>query len=323
MRDASGSVKISERGICLPSGRWRGNSAGKPLEMAAGMNDVKSGMIERIVREALEEDLRTAGDITSTALFSPEDTAAAVIISKSTGVISGMCLVEPLFRGCDDRLAVDLALTDGAPLEQGTRIAAVSGPIRGILAGERTVLNFLQHLGGVATLASRYAAAIAHTSCRLLDTRKTMPLLRLFEKEAVVHGGGANHRFGLFDMLLIKDTHVKRSGGVATALRRAFDYRRNAGAENIKIEIEVQSVEEFSTALALHPDRIMLDNMTVEAMRTCAALRKGVSPRVELEASGNVTLATIAGIAETGVDFISVGALTHSAPALDIHLVIQ
>ncbi len=170
-------------------------------------------------------------------------------------------------------------------------------------------------------MTSSYAAAIAHTSARLLDTRKTTPGLRYLEKLAVVHGGGYNHRIGLFDMILIKDTHVKRSGGVAEALKKAIDYR-NTIKKSLKIEVEVQSIEEFKTAIAFNPDRIMLDNMSSESMKHCVSIIKAQSLPIETEASGNVTLSSIRTVAETGVDFISSGSITHSAPSLDIHLLI-
>lgn len=279
-------------------------------------------IIEQTIQQALAEDLSTAGDITSTALFSEDDMASAVIRSKAAGVLSGCELISPVFHRCDKRVDVAIMSHDGAAIVPGTIIAELTGPVRGILAGERLCLNFLQRLGGVATVTSRYVKAIAHTRARLLDTRKTTPGLRFFEKSAVVHGGGCNHRFGLFDMMLIKDTHVKRSGGVVPALEKAFTYRKEAHSA-FAIEIEVQSVTEFRDALRLAPDRIMLDNMTLGEMGECVAFRNSQESSCELEASGNVTLATIASVAETGVDFISVGALTHSAPSLDIHLVIQ
>ena len=284
---------------------------------------ISPAQLERVVKATLEEDFGSAGDITSAAIFTPDETAEAVIRSKSDGVVSGMRLVEPVFSRCDARCRVEPVCEDGTVVAAGSVIATVAGPIRGILAGERTALNFLQRLSGIATQTSRFVAEIAGTSCRLLDTRKTTPLLRGFEKEAVLHGGGCNHRYGLFDMLLIKDTHVKRSGGVGPALERAVRYRDAAGTPELKIEVEVQSAEEFVTALQYRPDRIMLDNMSVELMRECVMLRTSREPAVELEASGNVTLATVGAIAATGVDYISSGAITHSAPALDIHLTIQ
>jgi len=279
-------------------------------------------VIEKAVQSALEEDLSTVGDITSIALFATGDVASAVIRSKAQGVLSGCSLIAPVFRRCDPAVTVEVEAADGDRIDCGTVLARLSGPVRGILAGERSCLNFLQRLSGIATMTARYAAAIAHTQCRLLDTRKTTPGLRFFEKAAVRDGGGRNHRYGLFDMMLIKDTHVKRSGGVANALHRAFAWR-DAADMPCAVEIEVQSVTEFSDAFALGPDRIMLDNMSIDDMRTCVERRNAAGSRCELEASGNVTIDTIADVAQTGVDYISVGALTHSAPSLDIHLVIQ
>ena len=286
------------------------------------MNMTINDEISRVVAAALREDLGGAGDITSSAIFGDDDSATAIIRSKSAGVLSGVSLVRPVFAGCGGGAAIDIVRHDGEPLEPGSVICTVSGPVRTILAGERTILNFLQRLSGIATLTARFAQAIGGTSARLLDTRKTTPGLRLLEKQAVLHGGGCNHRIGLYDMILIKDTHVKRAGGVARALERAYSWREKGG-RSVAIEVEVQTEEEFATALGLRPDRIMLDNMQPDMMRRCVACRSAAGIAVELEASGNVTLGTIRSVAETGVDFISVGALTHSAPALDLHLVIQ
>jgi nicotinate-nucleotide pyrophosphorylase (carboxylating) len=276
---------------------------------------------------ALAEDLGSppgslgkGGDCTSNALFSALDTGRAVIRSKENGVLSGAYLCAPLFAKIDPSLSLTMCADDGAPLAPGTEICRLSGKVQSILAGERTALNFLQHCSGIATLTSRYVAAIRHTGAKLLDTRKTTPGLRLLEKKAVRHGGGMNHRSGLFDMMLIKNTHIKRCGGVTAALTKALSAR--GPAKWPKIEIEVQSVREFDEALRLQPDRIMLDNMSVSAMRACVEkMTKSGGIRSELEASGNITLDTVAEVAETGVDFISCGAITHSAPALDIHLI--
>ncbi len=277
--------------------------------------------IDRIVKDALTEDLGDLGDVTSSSIFSDSDTASAIIRSKGNGILSGTYLIEPIVSFLNSPATIELLCRDGSVLEPGTVIARLNGPVKDILAAERTILNFLQRLSGIATVTSKYAAAIAHTSARLLDTRKTTPGLRYLEKLAVVHGGGHNHRIGLFDMILIKDTHVKRIGGVAQALQRAIDYRKSNNS-GIKIEVEVQSVEEFKTAVSYNPDRIMLDNMNYDQMRECVnIIRKSTLP-IEIEASGNVTLQTIAAVAETGVDFISSGSITHSAPALDIHLII-
>ena len=270
---------------------------------------------------ALAEDLGKGGDCTSIALFSPKDTGSAVIKSKEMGVLSGAYLLAPLFSKIDPSLSVAVLLSDGAPLEPGSEICRLRGSVRSILAGERIALNFLQRLSGIATMTARCAAAIRHTGAKLLDTRKTTPCLRALEKLAVRHGGGKNHRFGLFDMMLIKDTHVNQCGGVTAALKKVMT-SRGKGKEP-EIEIEVRNTQEFAEALALHPDRIMLDNMSVAAMRDCVEkMSKDGGKHIELEASGNITPDNIAKVAGTGVDFISCGAITHSAKALDIHLVI-
>ena len=275
-----------------------------------------------LIRRALAEDLGRAGDITSRALFDAKKNGRAVIISKSAGILSGAQVIKPLFGRLSRSVSVTKLLKNGAQLSAGSRICELSGPVRAILAGERVALNFLQHLSGIATAANTLARLISPTKARLLDTRKTTPLLRALEKEAVVHGGGLNHRFGLFDMILIKDTHVKDAGGIGPALRKAQVFVKKSGSR-VKIEVETQSVGEFTEALACRPHRIMLDNMSIADMAACVALAKKSGAPVELEASGNVSADTIVAIAETGVDFISVGSITHSAPALDIHLLIE
>jgi nicotinate-nucleotide pyrophosphorylase (carboxylating) len=277
-------------------------------------------MISRIIEFALGEDLGDRGDITSNSIFSESDQANAIIKSKQNGVCSGAYLLKPLFNHISNELSVECRINDSERLEPGKVICSLEGPVKAILAGERVALNFLQRLSGIATVTSQYVSAIAHTKCRLLDTRKTTPGLRYLEKAAVSHGGGCNHRIGLFDMILIKDTHVKRAGGVGPALKKALAYR----GENspLKIEVEIQSIKELEEAISFNPDRIMLDNLDIPTMTECVAITKNSNKNIELEASGNITLQTIARVAETGVDFISSGALTHSAPSLDIHLVI-
>jgi nicotinate-nucleotide pyrophosphorylase (carboxylating) len=273
--------------------------------------------IDFLLEHALKEDLGAEGDVTSAALFGPADHASAVIRSKADGILSGIYLLGPLYSKLSAGINVTPCIPDGGALEPGAEIARLHGPIVPILAGERTALNFLQRLSGIATATARMAAAISHTRARLLDTRKTTSLLRLLEKKAVVHGGGANHRFGLFDMVLIKNTHVDACGGPSAAVKKARGSPRSQG---LLIEVEVRTVEEFLDAVSAGPDRIMFDNMTVNDIKSCVSVARSRSLAVELEASGNVTLETIAAIAETGVDFISCGAITHSAGSLDIHL---
>lgn len=279
-----------------------------------------SDPINQIILQTLKEDLGEIGDVTSMSIFSDRDTADAVIRSKDVGILAGSYLLQPLFTIINPSLNIDCFLEDGSKLQYGTEICRLSGSIQAILAGERSALNLLQRLSGIATYTSHLAALISHTDARLLDTRKTTPLLRLLEKRAVVSGGGHNHRFGLFDMILIKDTHVRAAGGVQEAIRKAKLFRETN--HNLRIEAEVQSLHEFQQALDEKPDRIMLDNMSCQQMKECVSMRNASYPAVELEASGNVTAKTIKNIAETGVDFISAGALTHSVTALDIHLLI-
>jgi nicotinate-nucleotide pyrophosphorylase (carboxylating) len=275
-----------------------------------------------LISRALSEDLGERGDITTLALFGENASGSAVIKSKQTGILSGVQLLDPLFHHIDPGLSVNVLLRNGDALAPGSRICLLTGRVRSILAGERVALNFLQHLSGIATSTQRLVRMISHTRARLLDTRKTTPLLRLLEKQAVVDGGGLNHRFGLFDMILIKDTHVKAAGGVAPAVAKAKEYVGTSGID-VKIEVEIQSMDEFKDALSCQVDRIMLDNMPVSDMRVCVELSRKCSGVAELEASGSVLEGSIVSVAETGVDFISVGAITHSAPAVDLHLVIE
>lgn len=278
-------------------------------------------IVSEIIDNALLEDLSTVGDITSLSIFGEPKIVTAIIKVKESGVISGVSLISQVFHRIDEDVHVDLKATDGDSLKVGDVICAVTGSVVSVLSGERLVLNLLQRLSGIATATSKYVDAIKETSATLLDTRKTIPNLRVLEKEAVVHGGGANHRFGLFDMIMAKDTHVKAAGGPGKAVVCARKWCNDNG-KSFKVEVEVESLVQFKEALAALPDRIMLDNMSIEDMVTAVGIRNSEAPLVELEASGNVSLMTIKSIAETGVDFISVGALTHSVIALDIHLIL-
>ena len=279
-------------------------------------------IIDDIIARAVFEDCSTYGDITSNAIFNPETKADALIRSKESGILSGCYLLQPIFNSIDPSLCITILQSDGQPIVAGTRICTVHGSIRSILAGERLALNFLQRLSGIATITAQLKQLIAHTHTKLLDTRKTTPTLRYFEKRAVADGGGINHRFGLFDMILIKDTHVKAAGGIKPALLKAFA-SDDVKLRHVKVEIEVQSRDEFLDAVELSPHRIMLDNMPLSLMADCVEYIHKKNIHIELEASGNITGTTIASVAETGVDYISVGAITHSVKALDIHLVIE
>ncbi len=275
-----------------------------------------------VIQRALREDLGDCGDVTSASIFEPSDKARAVIRAKSPGVVAGTFLLRPLFRAVDPRVRVSGVINDGTRVEAGDEVCRVSGPIQAILSGERIALNFLQRLSGIATATNILCSKISHTGTVLLDTRKTTPCLRPLERAAVLAGGGANHRFGLFDLILIKDTHVKAAGGVTAALKAAISSNRHR-KRKVRVEVEVQSVEECAEAIALNPDVIMLDNMTTPSIKKCVALAQAAGGGTKLEASGNVTGRTIRKIAETGVDYISVGSITHSAPSMDIHLVIS
>jgi nicotinate-nucleotide pyrophosphorylase (carboxylating) len=285
--------------------------------------------IINILKSALAEDLGSAGDITTQAIFNDMDIGEAVIRSKETGVLSGAALIAPLFGLVDGYLpqppevptAVELFCKDGQVIESGKNICKIRGPVRSILSGERTILNLLQSLSGIATATSRMIEVLKGSKTRLLDTRKTTPCMRALEKAAVRHGGGGNHRFGLYDKVLIKDTHVKRAGGVKPALERALAWRGRK--KEPLIEIEVQTPAEFFEALPLEPDRIMLDNMGTHEIAACVRGRNASGLNVELEASGGISVSSLAAIAATDVDFVSSGAITHSAPVLDIHLVMM
>ncbi|MFA5901319.1 MAG: carboxylating nicotinate-nucleotide diphosphorylase [Hyphomicrobium sp.] len=270
-------------------------------------------VVERAVAESLAEDLGLGGDITTDATVPAGTRASAAIAARKSGTIAGMQLAKVAFKTLDPFADFEIVVGDGGKVEAGGIIARVSGDARALLTAERTALNFLGHLSGIATLTARYVDAVTGTKAHVIDTRKTTPGLRALEKFAVRCGGGVNHRFGLFDAILIKDNHIVAAGGIGPALERA---RAHAG-HMVKVEIEVTNLDELDDALQLDPDAVLLDNMSVSALKDAVA---EVAGRVITEASGGVTLDTVRAIAETGVDLISVGALTHSAPVLDIGL---
>ncbi len=270
-------------------------------------------MIEPLVRAALREDLGQAGDITTEAVVPPEAFAEAALVARQPGVIAGLDLAKLSFELIDPAIETGIERPDGSGVEAGETIATVRGLARGILMAERTALNFLCHLSGIATATAAMVKAAAGHKARIVSTRKTLPGLRGLEKYAVRMGGGANHRFGLYDAVLIKDNHIAIAGSVAEALRRA---RENNG-HMVKIEVEVESLAQLKEALAFGADAILLDNMDPNGLAEAVAL---VGGRALTEASGGVRLDNVAAIAATGVDLISVGRLTHSAPALDIGL---
>jgi nicotinate-nucleotide pyrophosphorylase (carboxylating) len=270
-------------------------------------------LIEPLVRLALEEDLGRAGDITSDLTVSPDTLATAKFVVRQPGTIAGLIAAEMTFRLVDPNLKFEIAAPDGSKVKSGAVLATVSGPARAILTAERVALNFAGHLSGVATATAALVAAVAGTNARIVCTRKTLPGLRILQKYAVRCGGGFNHRFGLDDAVLIKDNHIAAAGGIAQALARV----RFGLGHMVKIEIEVDTLAQLEEALSLGADTILLDNMSLDDLKKSVAMAK---TRAVLEASGNVTLATVREIASTGVDYISSGAITHSAPNLDIGL---
>lgn len=278
--------------------------------MIAPLPDV---VLAPVVRAALAEDLGRAGDITAQACIAHDARLDAVFATRARGVVSGLDCARLAFAELDPRANFQVVTPDGSHVSPGEVLARVSGDARAILSAERTALNLLGRLSGVATLTNAYTSAVAGTHARIVDTRKTTPGLRHLEKYAVRCGGGVNHRFGLDDAILIKDNHVAACGGVGEALKRA----RAASGHLVKIEIEVDSLAQFEEALPYRPDVIMLDNFSIADLSSAVTMAAG---RVTLEASGGVSLSTVRAIAETGVDVISVGALTHSAPVLDIGL---
>jgi nicotinate-nucleotide pyrophosphorylase (carboxylating) len=270
-------------------------------------------LIEPLVRAALLEDLGRAGDLTADTIIPAGLTARTALAARENGVVAGLDLAQLAFALIDPRIVVDLATSDGARIVPGETIATVSGPARGILTAERTALNFLGHLSGIASATASVVAAVQGTKAKIVCTRKTTPGLRTVEKYAVRAGGGANHRFGLDDAILIKDNHVALAGGITPALRRA----REGAGHLVKIEVEVDSLAQLEEALGEGADAVLLDNMDLETLAKAVAMANG---RALTEASGRVTPKTAPAIAATGVDLISIGWLTHSAPVLDIGL---
>ncbi len=266
--------------------------------------------LERVVRDALAEDVG-AGDVTTDALFEASAIGTAELLVKERGVVCGLAAAEAVFRALDADVQFDALLSDG-DVAQPRPVARVQGQLRALLTGERVALNLLGRLSGVATSTRRYVDAVDGSRARILDTRKTTPGLRELEKYAVACGGGSNHRFGLYDAILVKDNHIRLSGGIASAVERL----RAAGG-GLPIQVEAETLDDVREALALGVDSILLDNMPPETLRGAVALAGG---RVPLEASGGVTLESVRAVAETGVDFISIGALTHAARSLDVSL---
>jgi nicotinate-nucleotide pyrophosphorylase (carboxylating) len=270
-------------------------------------------LVEPVVRHALVEDLGRAGDLTTDLIVPADRRATARLVARKAGCIAGLIAADYAFRLVDPSLRFTAAQPDGSRAEEGSLLATIEGSARGILTAERVALNFVGHLSGIATSTRALVDAVAGTKARIVCTRKTTPGLRLLEKYAVRCGGGFNHRFGLDDAILVKDNHIAAAGGIRPAIERV----REAMAHMMRIEVEVDTLAQLEEALALGVDCILLDNMSLDDLGRAVAIAKD---RAVLEASGNVTLATVRQIAETGVDYISSGAITHSAPYLDVAL---
>lgn len=265
---------------------------------------------DKLFRLALSEDIGS-GDVTTLSVIPAGQKGSAVVFGREPFVLSGSKPFRRIFELLDPEIRIECPFPDGDRIAPKVPVFRIEGWVRTLLTGERTALNFAQRLCGIATLTWKMADAIAGTGCRLLDTRKTTPLWRSLEKEAVRHGGGTNHRFGLADGVLIKDNHIAAAGGIKEAVRRA----REGAPHTLRIEVEVENLDELDQAIAAGADIVLLDNFSLDLLRSAAAIGKG---RVTLEASGGVSLETVRAIAETGVDFVSCGALTHSARAIDL-----
>lgn len=270
-------------------------------------------LLEETVRAALREDLGRAGDITTAATISPGVQASGTVVARKAGVIAGMPWVVETMRQVDGSIDCDVRVEDGSAVNAGTVLARVSGSAAGLLIAERTALNFLGHLSGVATATRKLVDAVTGTKAKIVDTRKTTPGLRALEKYAVRMGGGQNHRMGLDDAVLIKDNHILAAGGVRAAIERT----KAAVGHMVTVECEVENLAQLDEALSAQVDAVLLDNMDPETLREAVAFAAG---RAILEASGGITLETVRAVAETGVDLISAGWITHSAPNLDVAL---
>ena len=275
--------------------------------------ELPSALVKEAVAQALAEDLSAEGDITTDAIVSPDARGKADIVMREGGVVAGLPLAEAAFRALDPDVSFVALAADGMKIDAGTAVARIEATTRALLTGERTALNFVGRLSGIATLTARYVAAVEGTRARIACTRKTTPGLRALEKYAVRAGGGLNHRFGLYDAVLVKDNHIAAAGG----MRLALEGLRARVGHMVKVEVEVDTLQQLQEALLYPIDAVLLDNMDIASLKEAVALADG---RVITEASGGVTLETVREIAETGVDLISVGALTHSPRNLDSSL---
>lgn len=276
------------------------------------MDILVSPQIERLIRDSLDEDIG-AGDLATMATIAADSRGTGLFRAKKAGVVAGMVLLDRIFYFIDPKVEVRLLTKDGAEVKEGTVVAEAVGPVRALLLAERTALNFLQRLSGTATLTRKYVEAVKDYPCKVLDTRKTTPGLRTLEKYAVRMGGGMNHRIGLYDAALVKDNHIEATGSIAEAVKAV---RRHAPFM-AKIEVEASNLKQVQEAVEAGADVVMLDNMTLAQMAEAVKL---INKRADVEASGGITLENIRQVAATGVDFISSGALTHSAPVVDFNM---
>ncbi|KPK99826.1 MAG: nicotinate-nucleotide pyrophosphorylase [candidate division Zixibacteria bacterium SM23_73_3] len=277
---------------------------------------IMDSKIKHLIHLALSEDIGKA-DLTSEAVVEKDLSGKAIIVAKQEGVLSGLALAKMVFKMVNPTIVFKELKQDGERIKKGEKAASVEGKIGSILTAERTALNFLQRLCGIATLTAKYVEKIKGSKAKILDTRKTTPGLRILEKHAVKAGGGENHRMGLFDMILIKENHIRAAGGISEAVKKAKSKCRRQ-----KIEVEARNLGEVKEAIQSNPDWIMLDNMKIHQMKKAVRMIRSSSADIKIEASGGVSLRNVRKIALTGVDFISVGALTHSAPALDMSLIL-
>lgn len=282
-------------------------------------NATETAAAQTLIDLALNEDLMGGRDVTTEALVEPDEKATVAVVAREAGIVAGLWIMPLVFARIDRNVTVRTQTRDSAAVTAGTTVATIAGPLRALLTGERTALNFVQHLCGVATLTRRYVAQAAGTRAGIFDTRKTLPGWRHLEKYAVRAGGGHNHRLGLHDQILIKDNHL--AGWTAASAGHTIPQaiaRSRAAFPGIPVEIEVDTLQQLEEALAAKPEMILLDNMNCAQMRRAVERRNELAPAVELEASGGISLETVAEVARTGVERISIGRLTHSAPAFDL-----
>jgi len=275
-------------------------------------------IIKEIIRRALDEDIQT-GDVTTQAVIPDSVFGKGKFLVKADGVIAGLSVAKNVFEMNDDKIGLKVLIPDGGKVKAGDIVAEVEGKASSILTAERTALNFLQRMSGIATLTNNFVEKIKHTKAKILDTRKTVPQLRLLDKESVRLGGGKNHRIGLFDMFLIKDNHIEIAGSITNAVNACRNFQKKKNSI-LKIEVETKNLDEVKEAFACNVDIIMLDNFKTEMIKKAVTLING---KCLVEVSGNINLNNVKEVAETGVDFISVGALTHSVKALDISLEVE